>query len=116
MGTLLFAAGTSGCIVLSDNADSNVIADAIMLTGPGTDAPNVIGDNSTYGFYVTGHKINCLNCHDAGKNHIDHEHRTYEADESTYQAVNPYCDSYRLKDIDGTAVHDYSPTPPGSSV
>ena len=101
LGTFLFAAGTSGRIELNDNADNNVIADAIMLTGSGTDAPNVIGDNSTFGYYITGHKINCLNCHDAGKNHIDHEQRTYEADESTFQAVNPYCDSYRLKDIDG---------------
>jgi len=80
-----------------------VIADAIKFDGSGTYAPNVIGDNTTYGFYVTGHKISCLNCHDVNKKHIDHKHRTYAADESTYQAITPYCDSYRLKDVNGEA-------------
>jgi 5-methylcytosine-specific restriction endonuclease McrA len=101
LGIWPFTAGTSGSVVLSDDADNNVIADAIKLDGPGTYAPNVIGDNTTYGFYVTGHKISCTNCHDASKKHIDHKHRTYEADENTHEAINPYCDSYRLKDIDG---------------
>ncbi|MEW6486224.1 MAG: choice-of-anchor X domain-containing protein, partial [Pseudomonadota bacterium] len=56
---------------------------------------------------ITGHKIDCLNCHNAGKNHIDHNHRTYEVTEVEADpnvigiVVNPYCDSYRLKDIDG---------------
>jgi len=59
----------------------------------GVDAPNVTGDNSTYGFYVTGHNINCLECHDADKSHIDHSHRTYQAGVTGYNA------SYRLKDI-----------------
>jgi hypothetical protein len=103
LGTYTFATGTSGSVVLSDDADGQVIADAIKWESgiQATYAPNVIGDNTTYGFYVTGHKINCLNCHDADKKHIDGEHRTYEADESTYHAINPYCDSYRLKNIDG---------------
>jgi hypothetical protein len=95
-----FAAG--GYVVLSDNANQYVIADAVKFQkgGQGTPsiyAPNVIGDNTTYGFFVAGHKINCLSCHDAGKKHIDHEHRTYDADESTGQAINPYSDSYRLQ-------------------
>jgi hypothetical protein len=112
LGTFSFVAGTSGSVVLSDDADEYVIADAIRVAnsvnyGLGVYAPNVIGDNSTYGFYVTGHKINCLNCHDASKNHIDHEHRTYEVTEFEVApnvigtVVNPYCDSYRLKNIDG---------------
>jgi hypothetical protein len=101
LGTWQFAAGTSGSITVSDDADNNVIADAIKIDGPGTYAPNVIGDNTTYGFYTTGHKFSCLNCHDADQRHIDHEHRTYAVDETTYLAVNPYCDSYRLRDIDG---------------
>jgi hypothetical protein len=101
LGTWTFAAGTSGSVMLSDDADLTVVADAIKFDGPGTYAPNVVGDNTTYGFYVSGHKISCLNCHDAGKRHIDHEHRTYAADEVTHQAINPYCDSYRLQDADG---------------
>ena len=112
LGTFSFAAGTSGSVVLSDDADGYVIADAIRVVdsdnyGLGVYAPNVVGDDSIYGFYVTGHKINCLNCHDAAKNHIDHEHRTYEVTEVEADpnvigtVVTPYCDSYRLKDIGG---------------
>jgi len=67
---------------------------------PATYAPNVVGDNSTYGFWATGHgkSINdCLECHDANKKHFDHEHRTYEIDETTGNVVNPWGDSYRLR-------------------
>jgi hypothetical protein len=101
VGTFPFAAGTSNSIVLSDDADMTVDADAVMLDGSGAYAPNVIGDNTTFGYYVSGHKISCTNCHDTSKNHIDHEQRTYAADEATRQAINPYGDSYRLKDING---------------
>ena len=101
-----FAAG--GYVVLSNDANEYVIADAVKFQkgGQGTPsiyAPNVIGKdlnedgNLDYGFFLTGHKINCLSCHDASKKHIDHEHRTYDADESTGQAINPYSDSYRLQ-------------------
>jgi len=67
---------------------------------PTTYAPNVVGDNSTYGFWATGHGKsinNCLECHDANKKHFDHEHRTYEIDEATGDVVNPWGDSYRLR-------------------
>jgi hypothetical protein len=105
LGTYTFAAGTSGNVVLSDDADGRLHADAIKFergSGPGTYAPNVTGDNTTYGFYVTGHKVSCTNCHDPSKGHIDGEHRTYEIDESDDNAVvSPYCDSYRLRYIDG---------------
>jgi hypothetical protein len=96
-------AGTSD-VVLSDGpgADGTVVADAIKWESsdipiPGIYAPNVIGDDAqTYGFYATGHGahgfVECLECHDAGKTHIDHEHRTY------YAASNPnnYQAGYRL--------------------
>ena len=113
LGTFNFSAGTSGSVVLSGDADgAYVIADAIRVVnsnsyGLGVYAPNVVGDNDTYGFYVTGHKINCLSCHDANNNHIDHNSRTYEVSEVEVDpnvigiVVNPYCSSYRLKDIDG---------------
>ena len=105
LGTYTFSAGTSGSVVLSDNANGLVVADAIKFESgvQATYAPNVIGDNSTYGFYATGHKINCLSCHDSEKRHIDGEHRTYEIDETPDPdvVINPYCDSYRLRYIDG---------------
>jgi len=73
---------------------------------------NIVGDNTTYGFYQTGHNINCLSCHDASKDHIDHAHRTYQAALDNYQA------GYRLRTVDGVEpmniprpgnkpVHDY---------
>jgi hypothetical protein len=94
LGTYPFAAGTSGYIQLTDNADGYVNADAIMITTsgtvPGIYAPNVIGDNSTYGFYTTGHGahgwVECLSCHNAGTKHIDHKHRTYASASNNYQA------------------------------
>jgi hypothetical protein len=93
LGTYSFAAGTSGYIQLTDNADGYVNADAIMITisgaAPGIYAPNVIGDNATYGFYATGHGahgwVECLSCHNAGIKHIDHEHRTYSSASNNYQ-------------------------------
>jgi hypothetical protein len=103
LGSFDFTAG-SGSVVLNDNADGIVIADAIWFLksdSVGTYAPNVVGDNSTYGFYISGHKMNCLACHDQRKAHIDHEHRTYEVDEATSTAVNTYEAGYRLKEIGG---------------
>ena len=91
-GATLQSGKEQWCATCHDDQQANSQAD-----GTGINAPNVIGDNSIYGFYVTGHKINCLSCHDASKKHIDHEHRTYEVDDSTGAAVNPYGDSYRLK-------------------
>ncbi len=65
-----------------------------------TYAPNVVGNNKTYGYWATGHGKsidNCLECHDASKKHFDHEHRTYEIDETTGDVVNPWGDSFRLR-------------------
>ncbi|MDY6892740.1 MAG: cytochrome c3 family protein [Chloroflexota bacterium] len=107
LGTFTFAEGTSGSIVLSDNTPDGtwIIADAVKLVNYdylGVFAPNVVGDNESYGYYITGHKVSCTSCHDARKTHIDHEHRTYDVDEDTGEVVNPYCDSYRLRDINGS--------------
>jgi hypothetical protein len=107
LGTWEFSAGTSGYVRLSDLATdtpggtSYVVADAVRFVkgqpAPEViDAPNVIGDNTTYGFYVTGHKINCLLCHDSEKRHIDRKHRTYEFNETTLAVVNDYNAGYRL--------------------
>ena len=63
--------------------------------------PNVAGDNSSYGYYVTGHKLICTVCHDVGSVHIDHNPRTYEVVEATGTAITPYEDGYRLRDVFG---------------
>ncbi len=106
LGTYPFAEGTDGYVVLSDDSEETgqyVIADAVMfLIGPqGIYAPNIIGDDATYGYYATGHGRNdqvlCSDCHDLTTTHIDHDARTYDA------GVTEYCDSYRLRYIDGAA-------------
>jgi len=101
IGTFEFNAGTSGSVVLPDLGDGMYISgDAIkwVLFGGGARAPSVVGDNATYGFYVTGHgrdkPVECLTCHDAQTTHIDGEHRTYDLDGLT--VVHPYNEGYRL--------------------
>jgi cytochrome c553 len=97
LGTYPFAAGAAS-VVLSDGpgANGSVLADAIILaTIEGKFAPNVIGNDVDYGFYVTGHNMACTACHDASENHIDHFHRTYASAADNYQA------GYRLKSVDG---------------
>ncbi len=87
------------CLSCHDDDPNTTDTNESALIG-GIYGPNIAGDENstdTYGFNLTGHKINCLSCHDASKKHIDHEHRTYDADESTGQAINPYSDSYRLQ-------------------
>jgi hypothetical protein len=98
LGTYPFAAGTAGSIVLSDDANGVLVADAIRLQiasscPDGTYAPNVVGDNTDYGFFVTGHKISCVSCHDTGRDHIDHYLRTYASGSDNYQA------GYRLRRV-----------------
>ena len=100
-GNILATGKQAWCAGCHDDVPANSQAD-----GSGIDAPNIVGDDTTYGYYTTGHGKNgvagCTDCHDAEKNHIDHEYRTYEVDEGPpIVAVMPYSDSYRLKDIDG---------------
>jgi len=94
LGDYEFAAGDAD-VELVQSANGVVIADAIKwspdLSAGGIYAPNVIGDDTqTYGFYKTGHAknsdTNCLDCHDASKEHIDHTHRTYMSAADNYQA------------------------------
>ncbi|MBI4847413.1 MAG: SBBP repeat-containing protein [Nitrospirae bacterium] len=60
------------CAGCHDNVPGNSRSD-----GTGADAPSVAGDNSTYGFYATGHgkggQVECINCHDASRAHLDHK-------------------------------------------
>ena len=105
LGAYPFAAGT-GSVVLSDNATGGtiIIADAVMFENAdnaGAYAPDVVGDNATYGYYINGHNLSCAVCHDATIDHIDHIQRTYEVDEGTGNAINTYEDGYRLRNVAG---------------
>jgi hypothetical protein len=42
-----------------------------LSAGSVSDAPDVVGDNQTQGYYVTGHRIDCTYCHDPYSEHID---------------------------------------------
>lgn len=78
----------------------------------GVSAPNVVGDENggkygygyNWGYYLTGHKFDCLNCHDGAGKHIDGKHRTYEVinDHQADASVPvPYTEGYRLSNVDG---------------
>jgi hypothetical protein len=98
LGTYSFDGAGDEKVELGQSASGIVIADAIVWCSPdgspppkpGIYAPNVIGDNSIYGFYATGHGahgwVECLSCHNAGTKHIDHKHRTYASASNNYQA------------------------------
>jgi hypothetical protein len=104
LGTYAFDAGSGSVVLSGSNNDGIVHAEAIKFENVeyvGAFAPNVVGDNSTYGYYVNGHKLTCTVCHDAGLSHIDHNQRTYEVDEATKLAVNPYEAGYRLRELSG---------------
>ncbi|KPK36732.1 MAG: hypothetical protein AMK70_01255 [Nitrospira bacterium SG8_35_1] len=67
----------------------------------GVSAPNIAGDDASFGYYKTGHgkhgfeqAITCLGCHDPALMHVDGEARTYAAAADNYQA------GYRLKSVD----------------
>ncbi|UCH79881.1 MAG: SBBP repeat-containing protein, partial [Nitrospiraceae bacterium] len=70
-GKTLTAGKEMWCAGCHDNAPSNS-----KIDGTGVSAGNITGDNATVGFYVTGHGndpgVNCVQCHDASKKHIDH--------------------------------------------
>jgi len=61
-------------------------------------APNVMGDNATYGYNITGHKLACSLCHDVTARHIDGESRTYSHDSNPWNNNDPsnYQNGYRL--------------------
>jgi hypothetical protein len=84
-GSILKVGKEKWCAGCHDDQAANSKAD-----GSGVNAPNVIGDNSTYGFYATGHGehgwVECLSCHNACTKHIDHKHRTYASASNNYQA------------------------------
>ncbi|MGA1874474.1 MAG: hypothetical protein ACMUIA_02590 [bacterium] len=68
----------------------------------GAAAPNVMGDNATHGYNITGHKITCTVCHDVTKKHIREDYssytRTYSHSSNPWNADDPYNyqNGYRL--------------------
>ena len=65
-------------------------------------APMIAGDDKTWGFYATGHGVSgvqCTECHDPRKKHIDYVQRTFNMDVG-WNVVNPWGDSFRLKTKD----------------
>ncbi len=77
----------------------------------GVSAPPAAGDNSTWGYFVSGHGgrhgfITCVDCHDVNKTHIDGEPDTYSFNSNYYapaESGRAYADGYRLREISGEA-------------
>jgi len=69
----------------------------------GVSAPDIGGDNTTYGYYVNGHRSRlCSDCHDLTVTHIDGEARTYAYNMAYYapgQSGVAYAAGYRLKSM-----------------
>ena len=103
-GNALQSGKEKWCIGCHDNDPANCYAD-----GSGIFAPNIAGDNNSYGFYANGHGSStvikeCLDCHDTGAHHFDGEHRTYSFNSDDYDPLQSgisYAAGYRLKDVDG---------------
>jgi hypothetical protein len=58
-------------------------------------APNVMGDNISYGYIISGHgkyPVQCYDCHDLTVLHTDGDARTYSASNNNYR------EGYRLND------------------
>lgn len=56
----------------------------------GVIAPNVMGDDTTYGYNATGHgrsdvNVQCGDCHTLVSKHTDRKQRTYKADSENYK-------------------------------
>lgn len=106
-GSLLDAGKEKWCVTCHDDVPGNSKQD-----GTGVDAPNVAGDNSTYGYYANGHgnapndtELLCTDCHDVSDDvsvtHIDEDDRTYTFDAGDYNDGSTYQAGYRLKSIGG---------------
>jgi len=57
----------------NDNWSEDVYFDDISFGVLPVQAPDVVGDNVTQGYYVTGHHFGCTSCHDPSTDHIDGE-------------------------------------------
>ena len=100
-GSALLQGKEKWCVGCHDDGDSSINEGSEI---DGVIAPNIAGDDVSYGFYKTGHgkhvngqAITCLACHDPGLMHVDGDARTYSAAADNYQV------GYRLKWVDGEA-------------
>jgi hypothetical protein len=87
-GTDLQAGNENWCASCHDSGTSTMY---------GVDAPNVAGDNSSWGYNITGHgyyDVSCEDCHDLAFLHIDGVARTYSAT----AVPNNYQSGYRLNE------------------
>jgi hypothetical protein len=81
---------TNWCVTCHDDGSSAI---------NGAPAPNIIGDDSTYGYRVSGHgkhNVLCEDCHDLSLLHTDGLSRTYKA--TTANPARSYRKGYRLKE------------------
>ncbi|MDY6836836.1 MAG: hypothetical protein SWH78_02580 [Thermodesulfobacteriota bacterium] len=64
-------------VILEGNPGAPPAVTSVYFDAFGCDftGANVIGDNETYGYYKTGHKVNCTRCHDPSSKHIDGNRR-----------------------------------------
>jgi hypothetical protein len=97
---LLQAGKENWCATCHDAQPAYSKHDPVDFTG--VHAPQILGDGTTYGFYVSGHgrpgiDQQCLDCHNSTFPHIDHNHRTYEMENPSF-VKHAYKDSYRLKE------------------
>ncbi len=109
MATFDVVAGSAQLKVAKNNAQCQFNVGPIMVepqggSGGGTVvfAPMIAGDDKTWGFYATGHGVSgvqCTECHDPRKKHIDYNQRTFKMN-AGYNVVNPWGDSYRLQTKD----------------
>jgi alpha-tubulin suppressor-like RCC1 family protein len=91
--TQLMAGKEMWCATCHDDVPANS-----KQNGSGVSARNMLGDNTTYGYYQTGHgndpTVSCTSCHDVRKKHIDHIYRT--VDQVIVSSTNPT--NYRFYD------------------
>ncbi|MBW2173029.1 MAG: hypothetical protein JRF69_13890, partial [Deltaproteobacteria bacterium] len=70
----------------------------------GRTAKNVSGDDSIYGYFISGHGnfgVSCTDCHDPQLTHIDGYARTYHAEECDTDPMRSYQNGYRLALMNG---------------
>ncbi|MDY6933248.1 MAG: hypothetical protein SVZ03_03385 [Spirochaetota bacterium] len=94
---VLIAGKEAWCVGCHDDSPASSNAD-----GSGPVAPNIAGDDTTFGYYINGHKNElCTDCHDLTYLHIDGSARTYVAPLDIDTPGDYYRVGYRLKSVDG---------------
>ncbi|MBW1859520.1 MAG: cytochrome c3 family protein, partial [Deltaproteobacteria bacterium] len=82
----------------------------------GVGAPDISGDNTTYGYYVNGHRSRpCSDCHDLTVTHVDGDARTYAYNFAQYapgESGVAYAAGYRLKSMGADIPGGYNESVP----